>query len=108
MNKAISPSLIFDENKYVYIYDSARGVNVFDYYGALKNNILITGWQNFKVAGKYIFGSKNDTLFRYDITSFMYDEWKMPDQLYKSKSFNFTTGRLYALKEGSLEIYSIR
>jgi hypothetical protein len=108
LNRAIMPSRIFDENKYVYIYDSVRGVNVFDYYGALKNNILITGWQNFKVVGKYIFGSKADTLYRYDITTFMYDDWTMPEELYKSKSFNFSSSRLYALKKDSLEIYTIR
>jgi hypothetical protein len=108
LNRAIMPSRIFDENKYVYIYDSVRGVNVFDYYGALKNNILITGWQNFKVVGKYIFGSKADTLYRYDITTFMYDDWTMPEELYKSKAFNFSSSRLYALKKDSLEIYTIR
>ena len=80
-DRAVMPTKIFDENKYVYLYDSLRGINVFDYYGALKNNIIITGWQNFKVTGKYIFGSKADTLYRYDISNFMYDEWTMPEEL---------------------------
>lgn len=108
LNRSIMPVKIFDENKYVYIYDTSKGVNVFDYYGALKNNILITGWQNFKVTGKYIFGSKADTLYRYDINSFMYDEWTMPQQLVNSKAFNFTSSRLYALKNDGIEIYTIR
>lgn len=108
LNRAIVPTKIFDENKYVYIYDSVRGINVFDYYGALKNNILITGWRNFKVTGKFIFGSKADTLYRYDITNFMYDEWILPEELIKSKAFNFTSSRLYALKKDSVQIYTIR
>jgi hypothetical protein len=108
LNYAIMPSRIFDENKYVYIYDSVKGVNVFDYYGALKNNIVITGWQNFKVAGKYIFGSKADTLYRYDITAFMYDEWTMPEQLMNTKAFNFTSSRLYAMKKDVIEVYTIK
>lgn len=107
-DRAVMPTKIFDENKYVYLYDSLRGINVFDYYGALKNNIIITGWQNFKVTGKYIFGSKADTLYRYDISNFMYDEWTMPEELIKSKAFNFTSSRLYALKQDSVEIYTIR
>ncbi len=106
-NYAINPIKIFDENKYVYIYDPANGVNVFDYYGALKNNIIITGWKNFKVTGKYIFGSKADTLYRYDISNFMYDEWTMPPQIVNAKVFNFTSSRLYALKNDSIEVYSI-
>ncbi|HRE37544.1 MAG TPA: hypothetical protein PK977_02770 [Chitinophagaceae bacterium] len=107
-NQSPSPSKIFDENKYVYLYDSTKGINVFDYYGALKNNILITRWQNLKVTGKYIFGSKADTLYRYEISNFVYDDWKMPGQIAKSRSFNFSSSRLYALKENSIEIYSIR
>ncbi len=105
---APSPQKIFDQDQFVYLYDSAKAVFVFDYYGALKNKILIAGWQNFKVAGKYIFGSAGNKLFRYDIKTFRVDEWKMPDELYLSKSFNFSSTRLYAFKNGGIEIYSFR
>src|SRR6202008_590654 len=81
LGQAAAPVKIFDENKYVYLYDSLRGVYVFDYFGALKNNIMIDHWQNFKVAGKFIFGSRNDTLFRYEISTFRVDEWKMPEAI---------------------------
>lgn len=108
LGQAPTPTKIFDENQYVYLYDSSKGVYVFDYYGALKNNILITGWNNFKVAGKYIFGADGDTLHRYEISSFRLDEWKMPEQIYKSKAFNFSATRLYALKKEGIEIYLYR
>ena len=108
LGQAPSPIKIFDENKYVYLYDSLQGVYVFDYYGALKNNIMILRWNNFKVVGKYIFGSRADTLYRYEISTFQYDEWKMPEQIFRSKAFNFSSSRLYALKNDAIEIYSIR
>ncbi len=114
LSAAPSPIRIFDENRYVYVYDSIYGVYVFDYFGALKNTIGINRWQNFKVAGKFIFGSRSDTLFRYDITSFRTNTWKMPEAINKSSAFNFTSRRLYALRkenEGNetyLLIYSIR
>lgn len=114
LGQAPSPVKIFDENKYVYIYDSLLGVYVFDYFGALKNNILIQRWQNFKVAGKFIYGSRSDVLYRYEISSFRYDEWKMPEAIYKSRAFNFSSSRLYALmpdctgEESCIFIYSIR
>jgi hypothetical protein len=108
LGQALTPQKIFDENKYVYLYDSTYGVYVFDYYGALKNNIMIQRWNNFKVAGKFIFGSKSDTLFRYEISAFQYDDWKMPEQIYRSRSFDFSASRLYALKKDGIEIYSIR
>ncbi len=114
LGAAPTPLKIFDENKYVYVYDSIYGVYVFDYYGTLKNNIMISHWKNFKVAGKYIFGSRNDTLYRYEISTFQYDEWKMPEALYMSHTFNFTSTRLYALrkemdgKASSILIYSLK
>ena len=102
------PQKIFDHDQYVYLYDSAQAVFVFDYYGTLKNKILISRWNNFKVAGKYIFGANGDVLHRYEIRTFHLDEWKMPEQISKSRSFNFSSSRLYALKKDGIEIYSYR
>jgi hypothetical protein len=108
LGQAPSPVKIFDENKYVYLYDSLQGVYVFDYYGALKNNIMISRWNNFKVVGKYIFGSRADTLYRYEISSFQYDEWKLPEALRNSRSFNFSSTRLYSLGKEGISVYTIR
>lgn len=114
LSQSVAPVKIADENKYVYLYDPAKGVFVFDYFGALKNGILIQQWQNFRVSGKYIFGSKSDTLYRYEISSFQYDEWPMPGPVKDSKSFSFTSSRVYALKpgcnekSGCLYIYSLK
>jgi hypothetical protein len=102
------PQKIYDQDQYVYLYDSAKAVFVFDYYGALKNKILIAGWHNFKIAGKYIFGSANGKLFRYNITTFRLEEWKLPEEIAQSLGFNFTSSRLYALKKDRIEIYSIQ
>ena len=107
-DKVPTPQKLFDNDKYVYIYDLKQGVFVFDYYGALKNKILITGWQNFRASGNFIFGSNADTLHRYEISTFRLDQWKMPGAISMSQSFNFTSTRLYALKKGEIEIYSYR
>ncbi|MFN8289184.1 MAG: hypothetical protein U0U70_02885 [Chitinophagaceae bacterium] len=112
--QAALPVKIFDENRYVYLYDPEKEIFVFDYFGAFKNGILISHWQNLKVAGKYIFGTKADSIYRYDINSTRYDEWPLPFPVQKSRSFNFTFSRVYALKgscEGDLDclyIYDIR
>jgi hypothetical protein len=108
LGQSPSPVKIFDENKYVYLYDPAKGIFVFDYFGTYRNNIMIYNWTNFKVAGKYIFGSHNDTLYRYEISSFLYDEWKLPQALRDSRAFNFTSSRLYALKNDAIEIYALQ
>jgi hypothetical protein len=114
LGQAITPVKISDENKYIYLYDPQKGVYVFDYFGAFKNGILIQYWQNFKVSGKYIFGSKADTLSRYEISSFQVDDWQLPGPIRGSKSFNFSSTRLYALKnecdgkENCVYIYSLQ
>jgi hypothetical protein len=106
--RAPSPQKVFDQDLLVYLYDSTEAVYVFDYYGSLKNKILIKGWNNFRLGGKYIFGSKSNQLYRYDIGTFSYDEWEMPKEMLGSQSYNFTTSRMYALRNGELSIYTLK
>ncbi|HEX6190981.1 MAG TPA: hypothetical protein VFZ42_01400 [Chitinophagaceae bacterium] len=105
--QATVPQKIFDQDKLVYVYDSSQAVFVFDYYGGLKNKIQISKWQNFKVAGKYIFGSSAGVLHRYEIGSLRLNEWQMPAEISMSRSFNFSSSRLYALKDDIIKIYSL-
>ncbi|HET9823915.1 MAG TPA: hypothetical protein VFP87_01205 [Chitinophagaceae bacterium] len=98
---------IFDQDGFVYLYDPQQNLFVFDYYGALRNKIRITGWDDLKVAGNFIFGINNDTLHRYEINSFRTSEEKLPGPLKNSSKVNFTSARLYALKKDLLEIYSL-
>ena len=112
LGKALSPVRIFDENRSVFVYDTTHGVYVFDYFGTLRNNILLQGWDNFTVAGKYIFGSRAGMVLRYEIRTFRLDEWTMPAELKNSQAFRFSSSRLYALRENedgtrSIHIYDI-
>ncbi|MER3497569.1 MAG: hypothetical protein C4308_02470 [Chitinophagaceae bacterium] len=99
---------IYDKDGFVYLYDPQQSVIVFDYYGALKNKILLTGWNNFKVAGKFIFGVNDDLLHRYEINTFRVGDEKLPASLKGFIKLDFTSSRLYALKKNLLEIYSFR
>ncbi len=105
---APSPESIFDSDGFVYMYDSVKGVYVFDYYGALKNKIPILGWKDFRVAGKYMYGISNDTLQRYQISTFLVDDQKLSAPIWPALSLGFTPTRLYALKKDAVEIYSLR
>lgn len=113
LDQQIQPVKIADENQYVYLYDPANGVYVFDYYGSLKNVIQIRGWHDLKVSGGYIFGTTADSIYRYDIRSFMYDEWKKPAAMQQALSVDFSSTRLYALRKESetqtvLSVYTLR
>jgi hypothetical protein len=100
------PQKIFDEDQFVYLYDSSLAVYAFDYYGALKNKILISHWDNFKVAGRYIYGSGGNTLYRYNIKTFRTEEWRLPEEILHAKAFNFTSSRLYALRKDRIDIFN--
>ena len=104
-----SPNLktMNDQEGLIYLYDPQQAVFVFDYYGALKNKILVKNWNNFKVVEKFIYGTNNDTLHRYNINSFIYNDYKI-DAIKNSIKINFTASRLYALKKDELKIYSLR
>jgi len=106
-NEAPHIKNIYDQDGFVYLYDPDQNVFVFDYYGALRNKILISGWEDFKVAGRYIFGINSDTLHRYEINTFRLDEEKLPMPLINSLKVNFTSSRLYALRKGMLQIYNL-
>ena len=103
-----SPQLLFDQDQYVYLYDSSKAVYVFDYFGTLKNRILISGWHNLKVVGNYIFGTVGDTLYRYSTRTFRVEDWQMPAVLRQSKSLHFSATKIYALKEDRIEIFSLK
>lgn len=102
------PQVITDQDGFVYMYDPVKGIYVFDYYGSLKNKILIKGWKDFRVAGKYIYGVKSDTLQRYEIRTFRLDSEPLYAPVSPFLALNFTATRLYVLKPDSIEIYSLR
>jgi hypothetical protein len=112
-NEAFSFSSVYDQDGLLYLYDKQKGVFVFDYYGALKNKIALTGWDNFKVAGNYLFGRNHDSLFRYQPALFLQQHVLLPESFSKAAAISFTFSRVYALKkddsDGSrIEIYLLR
>jgi len=111
LGRAYSPTRIEDHNQSIYLYEPSQGVYVFDYFGNLKNGILIQDWQEWQVDGGYIYGRQADTLYRYEIKSTYYDAWTLPDELKPAQRLLIRGKRLYALfREASIDrlrLYSI-
>ena len=105
--EAPAPQMIFDQDQLVYLYDSAQAIYVFDYFGTLKNKIPITGWNNLKVAGHFIYGTTGNMLHRYSPRTLRTESWQMPQPLHNSRLVHFSANRVYALKENGIEIYSL-
>src|SRR5882724_3195432 len=59
------PSLVADQSGLVYLYDTAKGVYIFDHYGAFQKHLQLTGWKDFSVIEKSLLGRDQHYFFRY-------------------------------------------
>ena len=107
-DEAFSFTTICDQDGFLYLYDKNKGVYAFDYYGTLKNIFSFTGYDNFKAVGKFLTGTRNDSLMRYQPSSLRLQEVKLPAEFRKAQSIHFTATKAYALKKDELDIYELR
>jgi hypothetical protein len=107
LDEAPSPTFIEDHDRLVYLYDSSKGLLVFDYFGTLKNKLAFTGWQDFQLAGKYIVGRKGVLLERYQLSSLSLEEKLLPGILKNTDKIRISGDRLYCLRNGRLYIYAL-
>ena len=47
---------IIDRDNFVYLYDTAKGFYIFDYYGVLKTDLPFLNWTNVEVTGNNMYG----------------------------------------------------
>ncbi|MBZ4189667.1 hypothetical protein [Niabella beijingensis] len=107
-NDAPAPQQIIDRNKLIYIYDSARGIYIFDYYGTYKGKLAITNWQDLRITDKYIFGNDNNRFYRYTLNTLKFEEWPIPDALKNARQYILGEQTLYVLNNDELSLYSFR
>ncbi len=106
LEEAPSPDFIEDHDRLVYLYDSSKGLLVFDYFGTLRNKLAFTGWQDFQLAGKYIVGRKGVLLERYLLSSLSLEEIMLPGILKDTQKIRIAGDKLFCLRGGNLYIYS--
>jgi hypothetical protein len=102
-----SPDLLIDHERLVYLYDSAKGVYMFDYYGALKNRVRILNWKDVTVVGQSVFGHNYTTMFRYDAGTLNLQQVTMPASWQHASRIRITPRKVYVLQNGLLEIYTL-
>ncbi|MEO5683445.1 MAG: hypothetical protein ABIQ88_12430 [Chitinophagaceae bacterium] len=107
LEEAPSPAFIEDHDRLVYLYDSAKGLLVFDYFGTLKSKLALLGWQDFQLAGKYIVGRKGSLLMRYQLSTLSIEEKWLPRIIANTDKIRISGDRLYCLRAGRLYIYSL-
>jgi len=106
-DSAPDPSVIRDQGGLVYLYDSIKGVYIFDHYGALKTHIALPGWQDFDVIEKYLLGRDSHRFFRYQLGTLDLKEDPIPLVYQKDAlKIRITRNGIYVLKKEGIAIYS--
>ena len=103
---APDPAVIRDQGGYVYLYDPAKGVYVFDHYGALKTHIDLPGWLDFDVIDKSLLGRDDKKFYRYQLGTLDMKEEPVPATYQGATHIRLAPAIIYVLKGTGLEIYS--
>jgi len=110
VNPVPDPTFITDQSGLVYLYDSARGVYIFDYYGAFQKYIPLEGWQDFTVIEKKLLGRDlhNFLKYQWNNPTMPIERQPIPDSYLPAVKIIITPVTIYVLKQSDLEIYSKR
>jgi len=100
------PAVIRDQGGYVYLYDPAKGVYIFDHYGTLKTHLDLRGWRDFDVLDKSLLGRDDRQFFRYQPGTLHMQEEPIPADYAGALRIRITPAAIYVLKGTGLEIYS--
>ena len=103
-----SPQHIIDQNKQLYLYDSLKGVYVFDYYGGFKKRIPFVGWSDFSVINDILFGRDQVHLFKYEPGTFNLQRYPIPTSMINSRKILIGPGKMYLLRDNKLEVYKFQ
>jgi hypothetical protein len=104
-DSAPDPSVLRDQGGFVYLYDTAHGVYIFDHYGGLKNHIAISGWKDFDVLDKNMLGRDERSFLRYQQGTLDMQEEPIPAYAHDALRIKIKPSAIYILKRTGLQIY---
>jgi len=102
-----SPVQIIDRDNYVYLYDPAKGLYIFDYYGSFKNRLRFLNWKDFTVIEKNIYGFDEKYFYSYKIGSLDLKQYPLPPVFKDYTSVKVGNNKIYLLKNDILQYYSL-
>jgi hypothetical protein len=102
-----SPQQMVDQQKYLYLYDSARGVYVFDYYGTFRKRLPYRGWKDFFVINSILFGRSETFIYRYDMQRMHEQSYPLLPAMRDAVRIRISSDNLYVLYKSRLEVHQI-
>jgi hypothetical protein len=105
---APQPTVMYDRDGQLYLYDTSRGLLVFDYYGAQKNNYQLTHVNDLQVLDKNtVTGIKGDRIVFYKPLTLQLYYYQLNQPINRFSKIWFTGSRLYALTNaGTVETFT--
>lgn len=102
-----SPTIMYDRDGQLYLYDPKKGLMVFDYYGANKNNFKILHLSDLQVIDKNTITARdNSHILLYKPASLQLFSFTAFSTQVRFAKIKFNGSRIYCLtKNGDVEIY---
>lgn len=102
------PQKIIDRDGLLYLYDSTRGIYIFDYYGSFRTLLPFKNWKGIFVFGKTIYGF-DDSLFYTNTPPLpVADEKPLPKIFLNATQISISPRKAWVLKNDSLSIYLVK
>ena len=96
------PGKLEDYNKFLYAYDSSKGLLVMDYFGAYRNLVAYKGWQNVHGISRGIVATDATGLVYYVPGNPEVQHQRLPATILQAKKIRIFNNRLYALLAGGI------
>jgi hypothetical protein len=104
--ESIQPQQIIDQNGTVYLYDSANGLFLFDYYGSFKKKLPITGWQHIAVWNNYITGIQAGSFQFFNTATLLSGTRKLPSVHWQQGNILLANNKVFWWTKDSVSIYN--
>jgi hypothetical protein len=101
-----TPQQVIDADGALYLYDSKKGWLIFDYYGAYKKHIDVTGWRDVKASRNALTGIDSNYLYSIDPNTF--SEHKANIGMANAVKILQLSNKLYVLTKNELSQYRIQ
>lgn len=103
-----SPSVMYDRDGLLYLYDARKGLMVFDYYGGKKNNYQLLHLSDLQVVDRNTITARDSThIILFKPATFQLLSYKTFQEQNRFIKINFNGSKIYCLtKDGEVEIYA--
>lgn len=103
------PTKLEDYHKYLFAYDSSKGLLVMDYYGSYKNLIALKGLKNVHGIDKGIVAIDSTGLIYFEPNTIEIKHQTLPNDILNSKKILINGEQLYVLfYDGTIRVYQIK